>query len=211
MKKRPWKPWQTSLKAALKNPNPPEIRRMAGILLFLILPIMSAPVQHLSALTVQAEYSPDSRRCSVTIQDYPAMKILENLDQGLSSEITCRVIVKTHNGPFAPVLYRHTVTHQAAWDRFSRTYRLTKVSSKEEELRFQDPFSLMDAFFSFPPQLLPPEILSKARRHSEASLLLEVKLLPVKLTPPLHIITLFPGTSATPLTDTALISLGDSP
>ncbi|MCF7939921.1 MAG: hypothetical protein K9L68_15110 [Spirochaetales bacterium] len=194
----------------MKNPKRYRGRRPRCVLglFFLVLAAAASP---LSALTIQAEYQPESRRCSAALQDYPALKILENLDRGFTAEITCRLTVRTRKGPFAPVLYQQTVLHQASWDRFRQTYLLTKASSQENSLRIQNPFTLMNAFFSFSPQRLPPEVLTQSRRYPSAEVLLEVTLLPVKLTPPLHILTLFPGTSVTPLTDTAVIPLGDSP
>ncbi len=160
------------------------------------------------ALSLLADYNHHTGQYSIRTQDYPALTILENIDRGFSAEIICHVAVDKGNGPFSKPIFQETRRHRASWDRLNQCYMLRREQGQQ---RFEDPFALMDHFFSFQTHRFPESLYSSAG-SGRMQITVRIVLHPVKLSQPLHIIYLLPGTPVTPLrTKTKLFPRVPSP
>jgi len=134
---------------------------------------------------------------SLGYSDPRSGQVLAALEDGLASEIQFQLrLYRRQRGPFAFLGDRLAselrLVRTARYDRFERRYRI--LSPGAPEARFADARSFLEAFFALGPLALGAIPAGDAARYYVQS---RVRLAPVKIVPPLKLITLFyPQTSS---------------
>jgi hypothetical protein len=134
---------------------------------------------------------------SLAYSDPRAGEVLAALEEGLAAEIQFQLRLYRQRRPLAflgdRLVAELRLLRTARYDRFERRYRI--LSPGAPEARFEEPQAFLRAFFSLGPLPLGGPLAGRGAAYYVQS---RARLAPVKLVPPLKLITLFFPQAASP-------------